>query len=29
MLDLPSGLDTPARVQWIDGKARDLGLIPR
>jgi ABC-type cobalamin/Fe3+-siderophores transport system ATPase subunit len=28
MLDLPVGLDTPARVQWIDGKVRDLGLIP-
>jgi hypothetical protein len=28
MLDLPSGLDTPVRVQWVDGKVRDLGLIP-
>jgi hypothetical protein len=28
MLDLPVGLDTSARVQWIDGKVRDLGLIP-
>lgn len=29
MLDLPPGLDTFARVQWIDGKVSDLGLIPR
>jgi AAA domain len=27
MLDLPAGLDTPARVQWVDGQLRDLGLI--
>jgi predicted ATPase len=28
MLDLPAGLDTPARVRWIDGQIRELGLIP-
>lgn len=27
MLDLPLGLDTPARVRWIDGQLRTLGLI--
>jgi hypothetical protein len=27
MLDLPAGLDTPARVSWVDGQLRDLGLI--
>jgi len=27
MLDLPAGLDTPARVRWADSQLRDLGLI--
>jgi predicted ATPase len=27
VLDLPVGLDTPARVRWIDGQLRTVGLI--
>jgi hypothetical protein len=27
ILDLPVGLDTPARVRWIDGEVRRLGLV--
>jgi hypothetical protein len=27
ILDLPVGLDTPARVRWVDGEVRRLGLV--
>ena len=27
VLDLPVGLDTPARVRWADGQLRSMGLI--